>query len=590
MISEDIIQRIKEENDIVDIISEKVKLKRSGRNYLGLCPFHNEKTPSFSVSRDKQIYKCFGCGEAGNVITFVMKSQNLNFVESIKLLADKANIDIELNENENNRRNTFKNLYKLNVEAAKYFFYSLDKNKNAKSYLLNRGITEHIIVKFGLGYSVNGWNHMLNFLKNKGFTEQDMILNGLIIKSQKGNYYDRFRNRIIFPVLDYRGKVVGFGGRVLDNSRPKYLNSPETLLFKKGVNLYGLNLAIKSNISDTLIVVEGYMDCIALHQYGIENVVASLGTALTINQAKLITRYANKVILAYDADKAGEMATVKNMNILKSVGLEVKILSIPQGKDPDEFIRNKGKESFLMLIQESENLIDYRIKNIKRDLDLNKSQDITIYVQKALNILVELNPIEREVYIKKIWQDTGIKEQTLYDMLNMNVQKNSKKNTNVNIDVDFGQKLYLEPAYLKAERAFLKLILENDEAFKYSLNEVGKDELILESHKKIYEYIIENMKCEDIGKRRKYVELKCVDIDTSKEWIHIMETKIQFDNEDWISMLRNFINRIKKYKLEEYKKDIIMKIKQYECEGNLEKSLKFAQQLMELQKRIGKIQ
>lgn len=590
MISEDVIQRIKEENDIVDVISEKVKLKRSGRNYLGLCPFHNEKTPSFSVSRDKQIYKCFGCGEAGNVITFIMKSQNLNFLEAIELLADRVNIDIDLSKNKNNRKSTFENLYKLNVEAARYFFYSLNKNKSAKSYLLNRGITEHTIIKFGLGYSNDSWNHMMNFLKDKGFTELDMVSNGLIIKSEKGNYYDRFRNRIMFPVFDYRGKIIGFGGRVLDNSKPKYLNSPETPLFKKGVNLYGLNFAIKSNTSRTLIIVEGYMDCISLHQYGIKNVVASLGTALTVNQAKLMARYVDKVILSYDADKAGEIATLRSMSILKNVGLEVKILSIPQGKDPDEFIRNNGRESFLELIQEADDLIDYRIKNIKKNIDFNNSQDIAKYTEKVLKILVELNPIEREIHIKKLWEDTGIKEQVLHDMLNISAQKNVKKDVNMNIDMGFGQKLYLEPAYLKAERAFLKLILENDEAFKYSLNEIGNDELILESHKKIYEYIIENMKYDDAQERKKYIELKCIDIDTSKEWINIMETEVQYDNEEWMNMLHNFINRIKKYKLEEYKKNIIGKIKEYESKGNLEESLKFAQQLMGIQKRIGEIQ
>ena len=588
MISEDVIQRIKAENDIVDIISEKVSLKRSGRNYLGLCPFHNEKTPSFSVSRDKQIYKCFGCGEAGNVITFVMKSQNLGFLEAIELLADRVNIDIDLSKN--NRKSTFENLYKLNVEAAKYYFYSLNKNKYAKSYLLNRGITEHTIMKFGLGYSNDGWNHMMSFLKNKGFTESDMVSNGLIIRSEKGNYYDRFRNRIMFPVFDYRGKIIGFGGRVLDDSKPKYLNSPETPLFKKGVNLYGLNFAIKSNMSRTLIIVEGYMDCIALHQYGIKNVVASLGTALTVNQAKLMARYVDKVILSYDADKAGEIATLRSMSILKNVGLEVKILSIPQGKDPDEFIRKNGRQSFLELVEKADDLIDYRVKNIKKNIDFNNPQDVVKYTERVLKILVELNPIEREIHIKRLWEDTGIKEQTLYDMLNITAQKNVKKDVNVNIDMNFGQKLYLEPAYLKAERAFLKLILENNEAFKYSLNKIKNDELILESHKKIYEYIIENIKYNDPQKRKKCIESKCVDIDTSKEWVNIMETEVQCDSEEWMNMLHNFINRIKKYKLEEYKKNIIGKIKECESKGNLEESLEFAQQLMEIQKRIGEIQ
>ncbi|MFL0195833.1 DNA primase [Clostridium sp. WILCCON 0269] len=590
MISEDVIQRIKEENDIIDVISESVKLKRSGKNYLGLCPFHHEKTPSFSVSRDKQIYKCFGCGEAGNVVTFIMKSQNLNFLEAIKLLADRVNIDIDLNANESNRKNTFENLYKLNVEAARYFFNCLNKDRRAKSYLLNRGITEHTITRFGLGYSMNSWNHVLKFLKNKGFTELDMISNGLIIKSEKGNYYDRFRNRIMFPVFDYRGKVIGFGGRVLDQSKPKYLNSPETSLFKKGVNLYGLNFAIKNNTSRTFIMVEGYMDCIALHQYGITNAVASLGTALTVNQAKLMTRYADKVIVSYDADTAGEMATLRSMNILKSVGLEVRVLSIPWGKDPDEFIRSNGKEAFLKLIQDADDLIDYRIKNIKKNVDFNNSQDVVKYTENVLKILAELDPIETEIYIKKLWEETGIKEQTLYDMLNANIQKSVKKNVNVNIDIGFGQKLYLEPAYLKAERAFLKIISENNKAFEYSLDKIRDIEFILESHKVIYKYIAESMNYEDLEERKKYIESKCIDVDTSKEWINIMETEVQYNSENWADMLHNFINRIKKYKLEEYKKNIIRKIKECESEGMLKESLEFAQQLIEIQKKISGIQ
>lgn len=428
MISEDVIQKIKDASDIVDIISESVKLKRAGRNYLGLCPFHQEKTPSFSVSVDKQIYKCFGCGEAGNVITFVMKLKKLTFPEALKILADRANIDLDENGNRNgNRKNTYEKLYKLNIEAARYFYNCLNKNKIAKSYMLNRGITEKTMNKFGIGYSVDSWNDMLIFLKKKGFTELDMLSDGLIIKSKKGNYYDRFRNRIIFPVFDFRGKVIGFGGRVLDDSKPKYLNSPETHLFKKGINLYGLNFAIKNNTSRMFIIVEGYMDCISLHQYGITNAVASLGTALTINQAKLMARYVDKVIISYDADAAGQIATVRGLDILKSVGLEVRVLVVPQGKDPDEFIRNNGKDAFLELVDKALPLIEYRIQNIKSNMNFNDSEDTIKYVEKALKILSQLDPIEREIYVKSISEETGIRDQVLYDMLNDNIQKNVKK-------------------------------------------------------------------------------------------------------------------------------------------------------------------
>ncbi|WPC42530.1 DNA primase [Clostridium sp. JS66] len=585
MISEDVIQRVKEENDIVDVISETVKLKRAGRNYSGLCPFHHEKTPSFSVSVDKQIYKCFGCGEAGNVITFVMKTKNLSFPEAVKLLANRVNITIETDEN-NVHKDTFKQLYKLNVDSARYFFNCLGENANAKQYLLNRGITEKTIRSFGLGYSANSWDGLLRHLKKKGFTELDMLSNGLIIKSQKGSYYDRFRNRIIFPVFDYRGRVIGFGGRVMDDSKPKYLNSPETALFKKGVNLYGLNFAIKSNRERMLIIVEGYMDCISLHQYGITNAVASLGTALTTNQAKLIKKYADSAIIAYDADSAGQMATMRGLEILKKVGLDVKVLKVPEGKDPDEYIRNNGKEAFIKLIEEALPLVDYRIKKIKENIDFNNSEGVIKYAEQALEIISDLDAIEREIYIKKLSEETSIRDQALYDMINSKIQKNVKKSENMNIDNDFGQKLYLEPAYLKAERGLLKAMFKDEKALEYVEKNIKREELILESHRKIYEYIVENMQYDE-EERRKRIEVKCDDIDTSKEWVNIVESDFIYDSSDYENIVDDYIRGIKKFKLEESKKQIMNRIKQYEIDGKLEESLKLAQELIQIQKKIG---
>ncbi|WP_411683042.1 DNA primase [Clostridium thailandense] len=589
MISEDVIQRVKEENDIVDIVSESVRLKRAGRNYSGLCPFHHEKTPSFSVSVDKQIYKCFGCGEAGNVITFVMKTKNLTFPEAVKLLADRANIDLELDDENKTQKNNFEKLYKINVESARYFFYCLQKNENAKRYLINRGITETTIRRFGLGYSVDRWDGLLKHLKAKGFTELDMSTAGLIIKSQKNSYYDRFRNRIIFPVFNYSGKVIGFGGRVLDDSKPKYLNSPETLLFKKGINLYGLNFAIKNNNSRIFIVVEGYMDCISLHQYGITNAVASLGTALTLNQAKLMKRYADKVIISYDADSAGQMATLRGLEVLKKVGLEVRVLTVPQGKDPDEFIRNNGREAFLKLIDEALPLIDYRMDKLKDGINLNDSDNVIKYAEKVLEVLEELDPLEKEVYIKRLSEETKIRDQALYDIINSKIQKNVNKSENMNIDNNFGQKLYLEPAYLKAERGLLKLMLKDKNAFEYAINIIEKDNLVLDSHKKIFVYIVENIQFDE-KEREKRIELKCDDIDTSKEWVNILETNLVYGKYDYTNMISDFVKKIEKYKLEEEKKELMNRIKQYESQGRLEESLKLAQELIEIQKKIGGIQ
>lgn len=589
MISEDVIQKVKDENNIVDVISETVKLKRTGRNYVGLCPFHHEKTPSFSVSEEKQIYKCFGCGEAGNVITFVMKTKNMSFPEAVKLLAERANIDLDYDGNKNGSRgNSFEKLYRLNVEAARYFFSCLNRNERARNYLLNREITVNTMRKFGLGYSVDSWSAMLRYLKRKGFTELDMLSDGLIIKNRQGNYYDRFRNRIIFPVFDYRGRIIGFGGRVMDDSKPKYLNSPETSLFKKGTNLYGLNFAIKDNTSKSLIMVEGYMDCISLHQGGITNTVASLGTALTTGQAKLMKRYADRVIIAYDADTAGQMATLRGLNILKNAGLDVRVLMIPSGKDPDEFIRKNGKEEFLKLVEKSLPLIDYRIESIRKNLNPDDYESKIKYTERVLTVLKDVDPIENEIYIKKLSEETGIRLQILYDMLNGNIQKNTKKASNMNTDEYFGQKLYLEPAYLKAERSLLKLILQDNDALKYVQDNLNEDELILESHKKIYKYIFESSSL-DKSHRIVHIEAKCNDVDTSKEWVNILDTQIIYGNYDYKYMVDSFVNKIKKHRLEQYKLRVIDRIKQYEIQGKFDESLKLARELIKIQKRIGEI-
>ena len=389
-ISEEILEKIKSQNDIVDVISERVRLKKAGRNFTGLCPFHNEKTPSFSVSQEKQIYKCFGCGEAGNVISFVMKEKNLPFIEAVKYLANRANIPLEIGNGEKSKSAKKKDLlYRVNVEAAKFFFSNLMNNKNAKEYFLNRGIKEETIKKFGLGFANDSWNNLMFYLRKKGVSDILLEEAGLIsVNKEKGRKYDRFRNRVMFPVFDYQGKVIGFGGRVLDDSKPKYLNSPETLVFQKGTNLYGLNFALKHNMNERyFVIVEGYMDLISLHQYGITNVVASLGTALTINQARLLKRYADKVVISYDADMAGQMATLRGLEVLRTAGFDVRVLSIPQGKDPDEYVRSNGKEAFLKLINSAAPLIDYRIKKAEDGIDFRNSQSVILYAKRIMEII-----------------------------------------------------------------------------------------------------------------------------------------------------------------------------------------------------------
>ncbi len=582
-IPQEIIEKVKEQTDIVDIISESVRLKRTGKNFIGLCPFHSDKTPSFSVSQEKQIYKCFSCGEAGNVLTFIMKQKNLTFVEAVKYLANKANIPINLHSNETpqfiKKREI---LYKINVEAGRYYFTNLQKIHLAKDYFLNRGIKEATIKKFGLGYSKNSWRDLITYLRTKGYKDDFLLEAGLVSKNQeKGNIYDRFRNRVMFPVFDVKGRVIGFGGRVLDDSKPKYLNSPETTIFQKGINLYGLNFAVKNKLKENyMIIVEGYMDLITLHQYGVTNVVASLGTALTNNQAKLLKRYTNNVIISYDADIAGQTATLRGLEILRNSGFEVKVLIIPQGKDPDEFVRSNGKDAFLKLAREALPLIEYRIKRIGEGINLKDRNNLIKYGEKVAKILADLNPVEKDVYIKKISEDTGIKEQALYDLLSQVMSKNQKEDNYVNKKEDFGTKLYVEPAYLKAERALLKLML-NQEIYDQIKDSMSSGDFILDSHKRIYSLILES-KNENSNNIESYVENRCDEIESSKEWIAIKELEIlDLSNKD--KLINDYLNEVKCFKLQLEINDLKNEQKRLEDKGMIEESIKLAVKLTNLE-------
>lgn len=585
-ISEEILEKVKEQNDIVDVISESVRLKRSGRNFSGLCPFHNEKSPSFSVSQDKQIYKCFGCGESGNVITFIMKNKNMPFVEAVKYLADRVNITIESDKGRvSPTAKKREMLYKVNVEAARFFYSNLRLTKEAKEYFLNRGIKEETIKRFGLGFAKDSWNNLLFHLRKLGFKDDLLLEAGLVSTSERtGNKYDRFRNRVIFPVFDYRGKVIGFGGRVLDDSKPKYLNSPETLVFQKGTNLYGLNFAIKSKMQERyFIIVEGYMDLITLHQYGITNVVASLGTALTTNQARLLRRYADKVIISYDADIAGQAATMRGLDILKDAGFDVRVLSIPQGKDPDEYVRSNGKDAFIKLINSAQSLIDYRLKKAEEGINLKDSNDLVKYGKRVTEILASVNSIEKDVYIKKISENTGIREQTLYDLLSKEMTKNIKENNFMNNKEENGTKLYLEPVFIKAERSLMKLCL-NEEHFDYINQLISQDELILPEHKEIFS-IIKEAKKGNINNIITFLESKCTNVKTIEEIVKIKEHHVLI-GKDNKKLIQDFIKQLDNYKLNQKLDELKRKQKLLESQGKIEESIQIAIELKNVNEQL----
>lgn len=585
-ISEEILEKIKSQNDIVDVISERVRLKKAGRNFTGLCPFHNEKTPSFSVSQEKQIYKCFGCGEAGNVISFVMKDKNLPFIEAVKYLANRANIPLKLGNGEQSQSNRKKDLlYRVNVEAAKFFFSNLMNNQNAKEYFLNRGIKEETIKKFGLGYANDSWNSLMFYLRKKGINDVLLEEAGLIsVNKEKGRKYDRFRNRVMFPVFDYQGKVIGFGGRVLDDSKPKYLNSPETLVFQKGTNLYGLNFALKHNMSERyFVIVEGYMDLISLHQYGITNVVASLGTALTINQARLLKRYADKVVISYDADVAGQMATLRGLEILRTAGFDVRVLSIPQGKDPDEYVRSNGREAFLKLINNAEPLIDYRIKKAEEGIDFKNSQSVILYSKRIMDIISDLDPVEKDVYIKKASENTGIKEQALYDILKSKM-KDNRENDFRNNKEEERSKLYVEPGFLKAERTLLKMMLENEEYLQYIEERISENDFILLEHKEIFTVII-LAKGENINNIESFIESRLSDAKSIGELVKIKEENIFFGDNIRVQ-IDDLINEIHSYKLKQRIDQLRKEQKELENQGRVEESIKLAIELASITKRL----
>ncbi|WP_310604988.1 DNA primase [Anaerosporobacter sp.] len=402
---EDLVEEIRQRNDIVDVISEHVKLKRTGNSHAGLCPFHNEKSPSFNVSGSKQMYHCFGCGVGGNVFTFVMEYENFSFVEALKYLAERVNIALpeqEYSEEAKKRSDLKGQLLEINRQAAKYFFYQLKSERGtaAYEYLSNRELTDETITKFGLGYSNKYSDDLYQYLKQSGYSDEILKQSGLVSIDEAKGAYDKFWNRVMYPIMDVNNRVIGFGGRVLGKGEPKYLNSPETLLFDKSRNLYGLNVA-RTSRKHNMLICEGYMDVIALHQAGFTNAVASLGTAFTGLQAGLLKRYTNEVLLTYDSDGAGTKAALRAIPILKEAGLSTKVIDMKPYKDPDEFIKALGAEEFQKRIDDAQNSFYFEVKVLEGEYELNDPEQKTKFFNEvAKKLLVFTEEIERNNYIE----------------------------------------------------------------------------------------------------------------------------------------------------------------------------------------------
>lgn len=406
-ISEEFIEEVRGKNDIVDVISDYVKLQKKGSSYFGLCPFHNEKSPSFSVSRSKQMYYCFGCGAGGNVFTFIMEYENFTFVEAVKFLAERVGMELPVMEEsqEAKQRTSLRNtLLEINKTAAKYFYAQLktEQGKRAYQYLTGRGLTRETITAFGLGYSNKYSDDLYKYLKKQGYSDDVLVKAGLITVQNGQSVYDKFWNRVMFPIMDVNNKVIGFGGRVMGDGKPKYLNSPETEIFDKSRNLYGLNRA-RTSRKKYFLICEGYMDVIALHQAGFTNAVATLGTALTTGHASLLKRYVNEVYLTYDSDDAGTRAAIRAIPILKQMGIVAKVIRMDPYKDPDEFIQNLGAEEFELRIQNASNGFLFTLEILEREYDLRSPEGKTQFHNEVARRLAEFEEeIERNNYIEAV--------------------------------------------------------------------------------------------------------------------------------------------------------------------------------------------
>ena len=416
--SEQFLQELSERNDIVDVVSGYVQLtKRSGSNLFGLCPFHSEKTPSFSVSPDKQIYHCFGCGKGGSVIGFIMEIENLSFPDAVGFLARRAGMAMP-EENDHGESKRRERMLHLNRDAARFFHEQLKTpaGQTARDYIARRGLTARTVTNFGLGFAPNTWSSLTDAMKQKGYSERELFEAGLVRQGKSGRgVYDTFRNRLMFPVIDVRGNVIGFSGRILDDGEPKYMNSPETLVFSKSHNLFALNLAKKSK-SGYLILAEGNIDVASLHQAGFDSAVASLGTSLTDAQARLMSRYVSEVVIAYDNDGAGQKAAQRAITILEKLDVRVRVLRMEGAKDPDEYIANFGPDAFRNLLEKSENHVEYRLDSLKANFDLTSDEQKVAFLKEAADIVAQLpGAVEREVYAMRLSEQTGVPKDAVED-------------------------------------------------------------------------------------------------------------------------------------------------------------------------------
>jgi len=567
---EEVIEEVRVRNDIIEVVSSYVKLERKGRRYFGLCPFHNEKSPSFSVEPSKQLFYCFGCNKGGSVIQFIMGIENLDFLEALKFLADRVGIVLPEPEDTKEREKSRlrKQILDINREAARFFFSALaGKNgARAQAYLRKRGLTENIIKQFGLGFAPGGWNELTKNLLDKGVGKELLLSSGLSIQTKTGELVDRFRDRIMFPIFDIRGNIVGFGGRVIDNTQPKYMNSPDTPVYNKSRELYGLNYARQSK-SRKLLIVEGYMDVISLHQAGIDYAVASLGTALTQSQAWILKKYAEEVIIAYDSDSAGQTATLRGLEILEKAGCNVRVLLIPDGKDPDEYIRNNGPEKFKNLVDRAISLLDYRIGAEKDMYNLDTLDDKLKLLNSIADILAAHdNNIERELYAKNYAQQYGIS----LESLNSEIQKRrsrqlSREKTyllskNTVTGREFPELPKIDARFGELEHMLLVMLCNENRLFDKVSKEYNLDAYIDKGARKIAEILYNKLE-----QNKTCVLAELLNVLDSREASYLVRVaEMNSGLEDADKAIQQILNKLEILKLEDMQKQTLERIKNEE--------------------------
>lgn len=502
-LSDSFLQELRLKTDVVDLISSYVSLKKRGNTYVGLCPFHNEKTPSFTVYENTQSFYCFGCGAGGDGVSFMRKIENLDYIDAVKVLAQRAGMQMPDDGYDDSLSKKRRTILEINRETAKFYhnYMMSEQGKVGLQYFLNRGLSQKTIRHFGLGYAPNKWDELLKHLKSKGYNVSDMLTAGVVRKGEKG-YYDYFRNRVMTPIIDVRGNFIAFGGRVLDDSKPKYINTSDTLAYKKTNEVFGLNYA-KDSGKDSLILCEGYMDVIAMHQAGFTNAVAGCGTALTNEQVRLLSRYAKEIILVYDNDEAGQKALNKAISLFDQVDIKISIPTISGGKDPDEIIKNLGRARFADMLENSSNEVEFAIMKLRRGFNLQTTQGKSQFASEAVKILANATPIEQDLYLSRLADELGIEKRAFQAQLveySTRMAKGRKKreyNKIIDDDLRKTRKESFEAdtstVSLKAQARVIGLLMTYPDC--YSLcKDLNPDEFTAGFYKKAYETVTQRIR------------------------------------------------------------------------------------------------